>query len=305
MSSRSHFYRLLRCVGHLPLPYIRSLFARVGLLDSPVSDTFAVPFFGIEYHGALDQLIDRQIFFFGSYAPGELAFLADAATKLKQIVSPLTFVDIGANVGQHSLFMSAHADRILAFEPNPAAAGQLRANIQLNRIGNIELFEFALGATDTVAQLGSGFEGNSGSRSLMWSADKSKNISVEVRRGDEVLGQMNIERVNLIKMDVEGYELEVFSGIRQVLRRDRPIILFEVIDEENKELLKSKKALEEILYDDVCLFTVRGGTDGSLEPPDWRCNDFVVIPKELISKFPGAEAARQKAEKSSLRRFDE
>ncbi len=279
------YYRFLRCLGQLPIPHIRGLFSRVGVLKLHENSEFVVPFFGLRYRGHLGQLIDRQIYLFGSYAPGELTFIGKAAAVLRQRGETLTFMDVGANVGQHSLFMAMHADRVLAFEPNPTAADQLVANVDLNKLDNIQLFRFALGSAETMAALGSGFEGNNGSRSLTWTLDCAKDIKVQVRRGDNVLKQIGVNKVSLIKIDVEGYEKEVFYGLQQTLLRDRPVILFELISDESKKMFLSESSFESIVYENVSLFTLSGGSEGGLRPIDWRGNDFVAIPQELVPLF--------------------
>lgn len=296
------YCRFLRCVGQLPVPHIRGLLSRVGVLKRHENSEFVVPFFGLKYRGHLGQLIDRQIYLFGSYAPGELAFLGKAAAVLRQRGETLTFMDVGANVGQHSLFMAMHADRVLAFEPNPAAADQLVANVDLNKLDNIQLFRFALGSTETTAPLGSGFEGNNGSRSLTWTLDCAKDINVQVRRGDDVLEQIGASKVGLMKIDVEGYEREVFCGLRQTLQHDRPVILFELISDESKEFLRSETNIQSIIYENVSLFTLSDGSEGALRPVDWRCNDFVAIPRELVPLFSIEKASGGVARQNSTKR---
>ena len=128
-------------------------------------------FNGLKYRGRLDQHIDRQMYFFGAYSPAELEFLDDAARSLREQRGSLTFVDIGANVGQHSMHMARRADKIFAFEPNVEAADQFEANLRLNEIRNVEVLRYALGDSDLTGKLGSGFCSNNGSRSLSWSLD--------------------------------------------------------------------------------------------------------------------------------------
>lgn len=99
----------------------------------------------------------------------------------------MNFADIGANVGQHSLFMSQFANRIFAFEPNDAVADQFERNIRINNISNIALHRVALGDLDGQANLGSGLPGNDGSRSLNWTLDSSLELQVAVRHAGRYL----------------------------------------------------------------------------------------------------------------------
>lgn len=99
---------------------------------------FRVGFTGLKYQGRLDQHIDRHIYYLGAYSPAELDLLGRAPGILRKGGRTLTFVDMGANVGQHSLFMATRVDRVVAFEPNEEAADQLDANVRLNRLKKCE-----------------------------------------------------------------------------------------------------------------------------------------------------------------------
>ena len=104
---------------------------RIAEQDAAFESRFA----GLRYKGSLTEHIDREIFYFGAYAPGELTFLADAARRIAPD-GELDFFDIGANVGQHSLWMSRRARRVFAFEPSPRAVAQMTSNLARNGIGN-------------------------------------------------------------------------------------------------------------------------------------------------------------------------
>src|SRR5689334_8520643 len=117
--------RLLRNLGRIGLPKIEGLYEKLGLLRDLKQQTFECDFKGLRYRGRLDQRIDQHVYYFGAYSPSELDFLARAAAVLTLHRSDITFVDIGANVGQHTLFMSGRVSKVLAFEPGEEAADQL------------------------------------------------------------------------------------------------------------------------------------------------------------------------------------
>jgi FkbM family methyltransferase len=261
--------RLLRFVGTLPIPRIEGAYARLGVLAGRSPRHFSIAFHGLEYNGRMDQAIDRHIFYFGAYAPAELDFLSVAARALRRERGTVTFVDVGANVGQHSLFMTQHADRIVAFEPNAVAADQFEHNLRRNGVLNTQVVRCALGDVDAVGTLGSGFEGNDGSRSLLWSLDQSKDTVVSVREAGETLAKTGIGRLDLLKLDVEGYERKVLVGLMDSLQRDRPIILFELIGSDTKGGFTSEDDLRSVLYPDHCLFTLPGGRKARLARFDW------------------------------------
>ena len=84
---------------------------------------FTVDFFGMKYQGNSENVIDSHILHFGAYEKDILYFMRDAMLITGRTDS--IFVDIGANTGQHSLFMSNYADVVHAFEPyQPVFAGR-------------------------------------------------------------------------------------------------------------------------------------------------------------------------------------
>src|SRR5688572_8430491 len=97
-------YRIARWIGHQHyVPRGRDriirLFAKPGV---PVP--FSADFFGMTYKGSLDDYIDWSVYVYGAYSRNELDLLARLAGELRGD-RPLTFYDVGANVGQHTLFM--------------------------------------------------------------------------------------------------------------------------------------------------------------------------------------------------------
>lgn len=277
--------KLLRVMGRIPLPRLKGMYGRLGVLRETKPRMFECEFDGFRYRGRLDQQIDKHVWFFGAYSPAELAFLDHSASILRRERHDVSFIDIGANVGQHTLFMSRRVATVLAFEPGDEAAAQLEGNLQLNGIENVKLVRVALGSKTGTAELGSGFPGNNGSRSLHWSLDASKNITVPVRRGDDEFQQHGISRVDIIKMDVEGHEREVLTGIRQTLWRDRPIVLFELVGVDVKGGFSSERELRACLYPDHVLYTLSGDERARLSPFSWSCEEAVCVPAEIAVHF--------------------
>lgn len=283
-ASPSVVQRLAHVVGKFPIPKIETLYWKIGLLGKSEPKEFDICFEGLRYRGSLNQYIDRHIYFLGSYAPGELCFLNSAASVLRKTRRFLNFVDVGANVGQHSLFMSKRVDRVIAFEPNNDVAARLEMNAQRNDVRNILLLHYALGDVDGEGQLGSGFDDNSGARSLTWTLDPAKDIRVEVRRGDAVMDNLGVERIDILKLDVEGYEKKVLEGLAETLRRDRPVILFELVGQSMKGGFRSEQELRSALYPNHRLFSLNA-KDGRLRDFDWSIEEAVCLPDELYASF--------------------
>jgi FkbM family methyltransferase len=155
----------------------------------------------------------------GFYEPEELAIIARAF--------PLggRFLDVGANVGNHSLYLARflHAALVLPVEPNPAAAELLLSNLSLNGVaGRCDLRFLGVGLSDHAAEaaavraprrnLGAGrlVEGEGG---------------IRIARGDDLFAGMTFD---LVKIDVEGMELQVLAGMEGLIRATRPKLFVEV-----------------------------------------------------------------------------
>jgi FkbM family methyltransferase len=129
-----------------------------------------------------------------------LAFLEQAAEE------PV-FLDIGANNGIFTVTASQKLDpcaRILAFEPNPLTFQKLQLHLRLNNIENVKAFQIALGFEEGELPL-SVDPTDDGSCSLLAPAT-TKSINVAVRPLLAVLKEEGIPKVDLLKIDVEGYE---------------------------------------------------------------------------------------------------
>lgn len=144
-------------------------------------------------------------------------------------------LDVGANIGNHALAFSPLFARVLAFEPNPVALHLLRANIELNQRENIEVVPFGLGRADETHNFHT-VHGNLGASRFATSGD----ASLQIRHGDRFMLQENHrEQVGLIKIDVEGMEPEVLEGLAATIDTHKPVVLFEVMNEDALELSKA------------------------------------------------------------------
>jgi len=136
------------------------------------------------------------------------------------------FADIGANVGNHTLFAALFMDasRVIAFEPNPPAMALLRANVALNGLAAVvDLTHLGWGLSDAE---GAGFStvtkrANLGATRLV--ADGQGGIPV--RTGDAMLAGA---RVDFIKLDIEGMEMQALRGLDQTISTHRPPVFLEL-----------------------------------------------------------------------------
>jgi FkbM family methyltransferase len=171
----------------------------------------------IKTHGS-SQWIARKLIIRGTYEPDVLALIA------KLLKPGDTAVDIGANIGWHTLHMSAavgSTGKVLSVEPDPENIRLLKENASRNNCLNVSIGEFAVGAETGRAR----FYVNSASRGHQGLFDHSGSgdaIDVEIRRTADVIDPI---RPKLIKIDVEGAEPEVWAG----MAHRPPHIIFEFV----------------------------------------------------------------------------
>lgn len=145
------------------------------------------------------------------------------------------FVDIGANIGNHSLFALKflHVARLIPFEPNPVAIDILTSNLALNgELHRCDLTHLGFGLSD-VAQAGLQIEldqpnKNLGGGRLVEGGD------LAVIRGDDALAGTHVD---FIKIDVEGMEMRVLRGLAQTIAASRPVFFIEVDEAKRAEFL--------------------------------------------------------------------
>ena len=148
-----------------------------------------------------------------------------------------TFLDIGANVGNHALFvaMFLHPRQVIAVEPNPMAYDNLLANVLMNRVEH--LLDFAWLGHGVAAEEAEGYgivvpKGNLGAGHLVRGADEG---AIPVTTGDRIVGD---RKIDFIKMDVEGMEMQALAGLAGVVARDRPKMFIEVDDRNRAAFLE-------------------------------------------------------------------
>jgi FkbM family methyltransferase len=153
---------------------------------------------------------------------------ADEKKLLTRLVVPgMQVLDVGANVGLYSLWVAKCAGekgRVVAFEPVPLLFEGLAESCKRSGLSNIECMNFALG-TDDGAALMVERAFNSGDGRMSAAGSVAREVRVEVRRLDSLLPGRTFD---LIKIDVQGYELNVLRGMEKALEGNRQVrILFE------------------------------------------------------------------------------
>lgn len=148
-----------------------------------------------------------------------------------------TFVDVGANIGTYSLALSKKFKTVLAFEPHPIVNRVLSLNKIINGFDNLNIQAYGLSNTDTEAKLYEPTK-NVGGSSLEHQGSDLSHI-VTIKHASTAINQLKSSKVSFIKIDVEGHELMVMQGLKELLIEDRPIVAFEANDlDRNQQLLE-------------------------------------------------------------------
>lgn len=250
-------HSILRRIGHagfLPFGLRNRIIRRFVNSRDKQSRPFTASFNGFTYRGDLNDSIDWHVYFFKEYESGYIRFLQ----KLAQQFTDTVFWDIGANVGHHTLFMARSCAKIYAFEPNPVTYEKLQQKIADNKLANVETFTFGLGNANETLSFYVPTLNNSGTASFEDRTDWGhQKITAQVRKGDEVAEELRLQKLDLIKIDVEGFEKNVFEGLQETMKKFRPMVFFEL---ENNTMKKvgSEQGLFSLFPDDYRFVKITG-----------------------------------------------
>lgn len=160
----------------------------------------------------------------------KIVYTGDYETPLKEVFKSIIkkgdrVLDIGANIGFHTLFFAdlvGHEGLVYAFEPVEYNYQSLKYNVGLNQFQNVRLRNIALGnKNEDLNIVADEHSNNPGSFNLF---SKDGNVTVKCHVGDEIVRE---QRIDFIKIDVEGYEAFVLDGLIKSIKQNRPKIIFE------------------------------------------------------------------------------
>lgn len=200
------------------------------------------------FSGDLSSFIERQIYLYGGYEREMIAMFLDAIPRTRRD----TVLDVGANIGTHSIAFARHFRQVHAFEPSPQVWPSLERNIAMNSDCRIALHNVALGNSDRVSPLYTIENTNLGLGTLVpetvYTVPVKECGEVRIVDGSSYLERIAVDRVDAIKVDVQGYELTVLDGLQQVLKKNRPYIWIEISQSEADSFGTAKAFLDLIPY---------------------------------------------------------
>jgi FkbM family methyltransferase len=181
----------------------------------------------VPYTG-LNPVIEREQMRGLFFEHEELVFLAG------KLPGGLRIVDVGANTGNHTLFFAAFMDAELVtpIEPLPRAASAIRAMVRENRLGNVDLSLLGCALGSERGALRPVLSQTAGLGATHFEADPSGTVPVAP------LDQVISGRVDLIKIDAEGMEMQVLAGAAGTIATQHPLLYVEVVDEGVAEFMQ-------------------------------------------------------------------
>ena len=227
--------------------------------------------------------VSYPTFIGGCIEPNEFAFI-DSFLK-----PGMVFLDIGANEGLFSVFASRRVGptgKLIAFEPSHRELERLRANLSLNKTCNVQVEAFALAEASGTAELRIceyGHEGQNTLGDFAHDVHQSGTQMVQVGTLDEYLDEHPADRLDFIKMDVEGAEQKVLEGARKTIASFKPVILLELNDKalrfqaaSDEGVVNLLRSLDYLIYN----FCPRTGLPVIADGPLYSEN-VIAAPREL------------------------
>jgi len=204
----------MRMIGNLKdriRPYVYSFIARFGA----DKQTFTVSEREITMHTqTVEECYDFYRFNQTHSEPQVLNCI------LKNIPSDGVFIDVGAKVGLYTVVVGVArpTTNILAVEPHPNNAQRCRDNLSLNRV-EADVLEIAASGDKGDVELHSvDTRPGTGTHSIAEAKDSTQPVTVNKRTLDDVVEEYDISTIHVLKIDVEGGEMEVLNGMNNILR---------------------------------------------------------------------------------------
>ena len=188
---------------------------------------------GLMLINPLDIYIGRSFDLYEEFSEGEVEMF-DALLTAESVA-----LDVGANIGAHTVPMAKKARFVVAIEPQRLIFQTLCANIALNRLKNVQALHAAVGAESGVVSLpvlDPDQENNFGGYSIPVMANHdvpSDQVAIVP------IDSMEFARVDFMKIDVEGMELEVLKGATKTIQEHRLVLYVKNDRKENSEALKA------------------------------------------------------------------
>lgn len=181
---------------------------------------------GIRLYVDFRSSTSREIYIKGTYDP------AVAKEICEGLSADSTFIDVGANVGFYSILAwdsMGRSGEVYAFEIDRRAIRSFQKTLRVNNINNIYLYPIAVGRTQ-----GRGFIRRKFDSACTEIIETDKQGDISIISLDEFFKDNNLDKLRLIKIDVEGTELFVLEGAKRLINKYKPKIICEAYNKHTK-----------------------------------------------------------------------
>lgn len=240
---------------------------------------------GVMLYNVHDAYIGRSLDAYGEFSHAE--------TKLfEQMIKPgMTVLDVGANIGAHTLCFAAAVGPtglVIAFEPQPVVHQMLVANLALNEVGNVRTLQLGVGSEvgqASMPRIDFSRAGNFGGVSLgSQGTDTVRICSID---------SLELSQCHFIKIDVEGMEGDVIEGAVETIKRHRPSLYVENDRRETSAALISRLSdlNFELYWHAPPLYSAQNiyGNQDNMFPGTVSLN-LICLPRELNVRVNGLKA---------------
>jgi FkbM family methyltransferase len=228
--------------------------------------------------------LSRVLFLTGNFEPNELTWLSETLTE------GMTMIDIGAHMGMYTLTASklvGESGIVVALEPSTREFQRLTFHVTLNDLRNVRCLQVAASSACGEATLKIAWEWNSGHNTFGEffnpAVEMTREERVPMQTVDALVAAQRLQRVDVIKIDVEGHELQVLAGTVETLTRFRPRVLIEVCEETLRRQGASAEAVLGFLTKHGYVLSEFSEVNGCLVPlarsPGNESRNVVATPK--------------------------
>jgi FkbM family methyltransferase len=162
-------------------------------------------------HGAFWGFQDKTISFF-----------------LSQFDKRYTIFDVGANIGIISVSAAERSKQVISIEPDKTNFARLTENLGLNNITNVTTLNIGLGSRKEVKKLYKVVESNPGMNRIIDGELDLPYNEIQIETLDSIAQTLNISKIDVIKIDTEGYEMNILKGSNYCIDKFKPAMMLEV-----------------------------------------------------------------------------
>lgn len=193
-----------------------------------------------EFAYFFNDTISKEIDIDGVYEKEEISIISNIVNRNS------TIIDIGANIGNHSLAFSKFSKKIYSFEAHPKTFQVLKFNC--SNIKKIKLYNIGISDKSGVLYFKNTKTDNIGGRKL----SQFGNIKSKINKLDDIINPK--KKIDLIKLDVEGHEYQALIGMKKIIKNNKSFLFIEFCENNFAKRKKIIKLLENYGYTKAYFF---------------------------------------------------